>query len=89
MADVLKNSINKDIDVEIQVKGEFRNIVLVEGADNKPKVWEKPAYSPKTGNFSHTTMYVSYVKDLVVAGKTLAEAISIIKLARKEFEDGA
>jgi hypothetical protein len=87
MADVLKAHINKDIEVEIQVKGEFRNIVLVEGADNKPKQWEKPAYAPVKAKFDHSTMYVSYVKDLVVSGKTLAEAISIIKLAKKEFED--
>ena len=31
-------------------------------------------------------MYVSYVKDLVVSGKTTEEAIEIIKQAIKEFE---
>ena len=33
----------------------------------------------------NTTMYVSYVKDLVVSGKDLTEAIDMIKLAIKEF----
>ena len=40
--------------------------------------------SSNTGN-RNTTMYVSYVKDLIVAGKTPDEAVRIVKAIRKEF----
>ena len=36
-------------------------------------------------DYNPTSMYVSYVKDLVVSGKTVEEAISIVKQAHEAF----
>ena len=35
---------------------------------------------------NHTTMYVSYAKDLVVAGKEMTDAINLVKQAKEAFE---
>ena len=37
-------------------------------------------------NSRNATMYVSYAKDLVVAGKTIEEALVIVNRAKEEFE---
>jgi len=66
---------------EVIEAGEYKNIkkmydVVEDGKVNAPV--------QKIGT-AHTTMYVSYVKDLIVAGKTPAEAIELIKKIRNEF----
>lgn len=46
----------------------------------------KPEKFAKERNDKLTSIYTSYVKDLVVSGKKVEEAIEIIKQARKEFD---
>lgn len=45
---------------------------------------KKPMVKPSSVN-GHKAMYVSYVKDLVVAGKSVEEAIKLIKQAYDAF----
>ena len=44
----------------------------------------EPVKTAQNGS-KHTTMYVSYAKDLIVAGKTPHEASEIIKALIREF----
>ena len=53
--------------------------------ENRPAKTELKPVATEFLDERNTTMYVSYVKDLVVSGKDLTEAIDMIKLAIKEF----
>jgi len=61
------------------VRDEFAGANVVSSSDNPIETIEvKP-------DQRSTTMYVSYVKDLICIGKTFEEAVIIIKKAQKEF----
>lgn len=62
----------------IQEKGNFKHISGISGAS--PNIAAKPMQDSK-----YTTMYVSYCKDLIVAGKTPAEAIDIVQQLKNQF----
>ncbi len=47
---------------------------------------EEKKEKPFVKNGSYTAMYVSYVKDLIIAGKDPLDAVRIIKQTIKEFE---
>ena len=65
---------------EFETKGKFTNL---KGIDKVTTQKMQPQASNEQNK--NTTMYVSYVKDLVINGKTAEEAIEIIKKAKKEF----
>ena len=50
-----------------------------------PKAVEKPVFK-KAETLDKKSFYVAYCKDLVVAGKTPDEALTIIKQFRQAFE---
>lgn len=66
---------------EFETKGKFTNLKAIEKVINQ-QIMQPQASNEQNKN---TTMYVSYVKDLVVSGKSLEEAIKIVKEAIKEF----
>ena len=84
--DMLKNL--ESASVEIKESGDFKNIAKCYGsADGEveaPIKTERPGEPVKSKN-NFSTMYVSYVKDLVVAGKSVEEAIKVIKQAQEAF----
>ncbi len=84
----LKDLKGKSAEVEINetTSGDktFSNIVKCFGEADVVEVVKVGEVSKQQK--SHTTMYVSYVKDLIVAGKEPVEAIKIVKEIRKEFE---
>ena len=80
----IKKAIGSKVECDIAVKGNYKNITGC--AANLENAQEPQFLAEPTGN-KHTTMYVSYVKDLVVAGKAVDEAIVIIKKARGAFTD--
>ena len=86
----LKQAENKNAEVELveSDKG-FKNIRNVYNITTETKTQQTEKQDEKLlpkGKYNPTSMYVSYVKDLVVAGKTLDEAIEIIKKAQNSFE---
>jgi len=87
MAATLQSKLNVPLGVEIAEKGDFKNIKKI--LSTLPAAVPVVAQSDKFADArqaKNTTMYVSYVKDLVVAGVLPDKAIEIIKLAIKEFE---
>lgn len=91
--DELKKFEGKTASVETAQSGEFSNIKKCFGAgdgdseDKKEVEVERPqAKSKMPTGFNQTAMYVSYAKDLVVAGKTFNEAIKIIQDLQKVFK---
>lgn len=82
----LKDSEGKNVRVVVAVDKEkgFTNIrkFLGDGNVNPEKVRDE---QPKISTDRNTSMYVAYVKDLVVAGKGLQDAINIVKQARDAF----
>lgn len=73
---------------EVEERGNFKNITAISNPDQTKIVGPKRVYdveTPKTSPSRETTMYTSYVKDLVVSGKTIEEAIELVKQARDSF----
>jgi len=88
MAENLKNRLNVPIGVELAVKGDFKNIkkILATLPVEVPGVALQVDKFAEARAVKNTTMYVSYVKDLVVSGILPEKAVEIIKQAIKEFE---
>ena len=62
------------------IKG-FLGAAAVEKVVNEPKPAVKAGYAPQ----NQVPMYVSYVKDLIVAGKSPEEALELIRSAIDAF----
>ena len=98
---LLRSFINQEVEVDIQTKGDFKNIVdLFEGVGEIPQeaTMNKISEAPKTNDeFNPTTMYVSYAKDIFIVMVQLGQikdsqiqamdsAIDLVKQAREAFE---
>ena len=60
-------------------------VEMVKVADGVNVSFKKPFKSSQKPQKDPKSMYVSYVKDLVVSGKSVEEAISIVKQAQEAF----
>ena len=88
--DELKKFEGKTAQVETAQSGEFSNIKKCLGVGDKANEdsQEVEVVKPqaKKPAFNQNAMYVSYAKDLIVAGKTKEEAIKIIQQLREELQ---
>lgn len=76
-------NIGDNVKVDLYQNGDFWNIKTMELTDEKPEVI-KPAEFGKT-NSREATMWASYAKDLIIAGKGVDEAIQIVSKLRDSF----
>lgn len=86
----LKDSVGKFVSVEVFTdKNDKEKITKFYGKseDEAEKINDSEVSKPtkSTKSTGSTTMYVSYVKDLIIAGKSLEQAIEIITAARAAF----
>ena len=87
LAAIFKDSIGVELDVEIKEKGNFKNAVgLATYPLVKPKQPESKAIVRKASD-KDAMMCTSYVKDLVISGKSVEDAIKIIKQAKEAFSN--
>ena len=86
---LILQSVGKELECEIadRQSGDkvYRNIVSAKLCNGPNAVASVPQETKVISNDGPKSMYVSYVKDLVVAGKTIDEAIEIIKKAKEAF----
>jgi len=87
--ELIKNFVGRTASVEVMTSGEFSNIKQCYGSATDPdsievvKIGVPQETKVKNGT---SAMFVSYAKDLVVAGRTPDEAIAIVSLFKKAFE---
>lgn len=90
---------NDHVKVALIQKGKYLNMQTMEKVEPKPQFKQKPPFEKTYEEIGKETqldkqisIYVSYVKDLVVAGIEVDKAVNIINLARKtlkkSFENG-
>ena len=88
--DELKKFEGKTAQVETAQSGEFSNIKkclgVGDGSSEDSQEVEVVKPQAKKPAFNQNAMYVSYAKDLIVAGKTKEEAIKIIQQLREELQ---
>ena len=89
LATDIKKCLGQTLDCEVIEKGNFKNITKVypldtQQQDEPVEVVKIPAVEKKAN--SHTTMYVSYCKDLMVAGMTIENAINAVQRLKKAFD---
>ena len=82
--------IAKPTNADVVISGTWNNIRSISNTPATEKVFtapQQPSVSPivEARAAKDTSIYTSYVKDLVVAGKTIEEAIKIVKQAKEAF----
>ena len=94
IAGTLSLNIGKSMNVEVQVSGDkqqFKNIrrICADVKTEKPNLALLPPIVQdkfsEAREEKNRTMYVSYVKDLVISGMPYQKAVEIIKAVIKEF----
>lgn len=76
---VIKQNLGKSCKISYENNDNYRNIKVFHSSE---EIKSKPL-TKANGNAS---MYISYVKDLVISGMEINKAIETINLARKAFE---
>ncbi len=94
VADKVKAFVGGMCTLDVADNGTFKRIVGLIGEGKIPEIramtqaeLQRSTSKACCSDDKYTAMYVSYVKDLVVAGKTLDEAVGIITSARLAFSD--
>jgi len=96
ITDELQKHVGQKVKVEIaENERGFRNLRRFLGVADNSEVVSQPKEKEKTDNEQfaearaekNKSMYVAYVKDLVVAGKPVEEAIDIVKYTIRAFEE--
>ena len=89
---LILQSIGKELECEITSKQSgdkiYKNIIsasLVEGTNSGTTNVQATETTEPNNKFNPTTMYVSYAKDLIVAGKTTEEAVNTINHLKETF----
>lgn len=84
----LKEAEGRVCDVNLVSNGDFKNIRGFNQYVDKPQddTFAGAKVTKEKTESKHKTMYISYVKDLVVSGMEIEKAIEVIKKAQKSFE---
>lgn len=87
----LKEQEGNTVSCDVIEQGNFKNIKKFLGEEsqdgnNEPEQEKKLSHEPVKKEFNQTSMYVSYAKDLIVAGKGYEEALKIVRDLKDAFE---